>query len=460
MVEQNTSLVDNEFVSKSYFVSKEITNQLKVENSEESKNVIAELNIYLFKISILGNIHSTIESQYKQVKQHRGALEKVFKGKSNEIYIVKLYEMFGERRCQFYNMGISIFREVLINRPISLYTVEVFEAIFKFMEKETMYDDIKPLLTKLQTGEVLPTLQMYKSICSNLYNNRTSKLIYSFFNLVKDTFKDELFTKGNWEKYTRDMYANSFVLDVEALPTNLFENFKVLLADTQNVEPLFFYNHPLVFKSIINAIRIMDKDQLAQIFQNILNNGNINQVYIRLFLEFLNEDVNIFDPSVQSKIPGVGKYIDIFEVAHDLVGLSGVTEVLEIQNCLLKYCLIKERFDRVETIFHHIGKFNEETLIIMFNIFEKTGNYIDANLLMRRAKTEEFQFTKEVVAAYFKAMIAAKRDCLDEFIQFTQVYTFVRLGDDVFKLIYHELNNIKKGLLKETDNKIKSILED
>ncbi|KAG2383262.1 hypothetical protein C9374_004599 [Naegleria lovaniensis] len=460
--EKNQQIVTSDLMSKSFHVSKEILNRLKNMNDEHSKSIVSQTHIFLFKLSILGKAVSIIEKQYKHIKQIKGALQTALKGLENEIYVRQLYDICSENRTQLYNLGVSIYRDVLAQRPTSLFTKSLFEAIFQFMEKETMYEDIKPVLERLYHSDVTPTLKMYSSICSNLYYNRTSKLIYPFLTLVKDTFGEGLFTPDVWNKYSRNMYAYAFSLDVDTLPTNLVKNLSTLLEDTKNVDTLFFYEHPMVFKSIVNAMKILNYDDLLPfLFCKILQSGNLNQTFIRLLLEYLDQDLHIFSNKIKFGIPELdAKYFDIFEMATNLVHMSNLTEVVEIQNYLLKYCLREGRLDKVDAIYHHIERLNAETLVLMFNIYEKTGNFVDANLLMRRARTEEFTFTKEVVAAYFKSMIAAKRDCLDEFISFTHLYTFVRLGDPVFQFIFNELNNIKKGLVKETDNKVKSVLED
>ena len=458
MVEKDPSKVDNELVNQSFLFCKEFTKYLKEQNDADMMEKLMLVNIYLFKISILGNATNTIQSQYNHLKQQRGALERVFKSKGNEIYIMRLYKMCTERRPVFYNMGISLYRDILMNRPNSLFTIELFETIFKFMEKETLYDDLKPLFERFQHIDLQPNLQIYYSIIQNLYNNRVSKLIYPFFNLIKDTYGEELFTQENWAKYSREMYALSFSLDIDVIPYNLANNLEIMLKDVGGVEAGFVIDHPLVLKSIARALKSIGRLELLPfLFGEIIRSKRLNQMSIRLILEYMDHDLKLFGNTQLDKNLD---YYDIFEVAHDLVTMSGIDQVVEVQNYLLYYCLRENRFDRVESIYHHIDKLNDETLVTMFNIYEKTGNFVEANLLMRRAKTEEYQFTKEVVAAYFKAMIAAKRDCLDEFIQFTHTYTFVRLGDGVFKFIYHELNNIKQGLNKETDNRIKSIMED
>ncbi|KAF0979627.1 hypothetical protein FDP41_001295 [Naegleria fowleri] len=461
-VEKNQNSVSPELIRKAFYVSKEIMNRLKNMHDQHSKSIISQTHIFLFKLSILGNAVSIIENQYKNLKQIKGALHTALKGPENEIYVLKLYDICSNNRTQLYNLGISIYRDVLSHRPTALFTKDLFETIFQFMEKETMYEDIKPVLERLYNSKVSPTLKMYSSICSNLYHNRTSKLIYPFLNLVKDTFGKELFAPEVWAQYSRNMYAYAFSLDVETLPTSLLPNLATLLEDTKMVDSLFFYEHPMVFKSIVQAMKILNYDDLLPfLFSKILQTRNLNQTFIRLLLEYFDQDLNVFSNKIKFGVPELDvKYFDIFEMATNLVNMSGVTEVVEIQNYLLKYCLMKGRFDKVDAIYYHIEKLNSETLVLMFNIYEKTGNFVDANLLMRRARTEEFIFTKEVVAAYFKAMISAKRDCLDEFISFTQNYTFVKLGDPVFQFIFNELNNIKKGLVKETENKIKSVLED
>ncbi|KAL9652826.1 hypothetical protein ABK040_010858 [Willaertia magna] len=438
---------------------------------ENTKLKGAKINNNLIKLSLLVNSVHSLPKLFEMTidKIGKDKFYNFFVGFGN-IYLIKFFENCSNQRVSLFDLGLNITKIILnenskkkpedINIPVELY-----ESIFTFFEKRTNYEQVKPILQHLVRIKYKPSLSIYLSIVRNLYNNRV-KLIYPFFNLIKEMKIDNLnlFEENNWKLYGREMYALSFSLDVELIPLHLFKRVKELLNDTKDVEPYFFCNHPLVLSAIVKASRLLNiqKEILPYVFESLLKNKeNVNVTTIRLFIEYLDVDLNLFSLKNKLNFPGMNGYYDIFTVTKDLVSLYNINQLLPIQNYLLKYCLKENRYEQAYLIFKNLDdKYTSESLVTLFNIYEKNGNFVEANLLMKKLISEEYDFDIDILSAYFKAMIASKRDCLDEFINFTKKYKFSSMYDNTIKMIYHELNQIKKGLAKESENRIKSVLED